>query len=260
MQFAVVSLFPEIFKTYFNCGVVGRAVSSSIVNVTYHNPRDFTVSKYGTVDDAPFGGGAGMVLKPEPIAKAIIDAKAYIAASSQSEVSPKVLYLTPQGKTFTQEVANKLASSRESIVLLSGRYEGVDERVINSYVDDEYSIGDYVLSGGELPALVILDSIIRLLPGVLGDQDSIVDESFSSNLSGCLEYPQYTRPVEFNNMKVPDILRSGNHQAIARWRLKQSLGRTWLRRPNLLKCRNLTENESLLLEEFKIEYQNEHED
>lgn len=260
MKFAVVSLFPEIFRSYFNYGVVGRAVSNNIVNISYHNPRDFTESKYGTVDDAPFGGGAGVILKPEPIAKAIIDAKTHLVGrgADDSIKASKVLYLTPQGKSFTQQEANRLASSKNPVILLSGRYEGVDQRIIDSFVDDEYSIGDYILSGGEIPALVILDSIIRLLPGVLGDNDSSAEESFSDNLNGLLEYPHYTRPVEFNGVKVPDVLRSGNHQEIAKWRLKQSLGRTWLRRPNLLKCVNLTEKESLLLEEFKIEYQNEH--
>lgn len=261
MRFAVISLFPDIFKAYFDYGVVGRAVSNNLVNISYHNPRDFTESNYGTVDDTPFGGGAGMVLKPEPVAKAILDAKNKLIeeglVGTDDIKPPKVIYLTPQGKIFTQQEADRLASCKTPLILLSGRYEGIDQRVIDSFVDEEYSIGDYVLSGGEIPALAVLDSVIRLLPGVLGDHESIMDESFSSNLNGCLEYPHYTRPVEFNDMKVPQILRSGNHQEIAKWRLKQSLGRTWLRRPNLLKCGNLTEKESLLLEEFKIEYQNE---
>lgn len=268
MKFAVITLFPEIIKSYFDYGVVGRAVKNNIVELLYFNPRDYSDCKHGNVDDTPFGGGAGMVMKPEPIVRAIEAAKerlSYHDISQGLSCKPIVIYLTPQGEQYSQSISRRLLEGYQAnnleektisqpIILLCGRYEGIDERVISSYVDYEYSIGDYILSGGELASLVVLDSVIRLLPGVLGDNDSAANDSFSDSLNGCLEYPHYTKPVEFNNIKVPDVLRSGNHQEIAQWRKKQSLGRTWLRRPNLLKYLNLTENESLLLEEFKTDF------
>ena len=248
MKFAVISLFPEVFQSYLNTGVVGRALTNNLAHIDYYNPRDYSNCKHGTVDDKPFGGGPGMVLKPEPLDKAICDAQAKLLGK------PKLIYLTPQGKPFTQEDAISHAAEKEPLILLSGRYEGIDERIVTKYVDYEYSIGDYVLTGGELPALVILDSIIRLIPGVLGDDKSNVYESFSDEFTGCLGYPQYTRPSEYLGMTVPAVLSSGNHEEIAKWRRKQSLGRTWLRRPNLLKCASLTKKDQQLLEEFKQEF------
>lgn len=249
MKFAVISIFPEIFQSYFSCGVVGKAIQSNRVEVDYYNPRNYSESKHGIVDDRPFGGGAGMVLKPEPVVRAIDAAKNKLP-------NAKVVYLSPQGEVFNQVNAESLASDSgdKSLILLSGRYEGIDERVIENYVDFEISIGDYVLSGGELASLVVMDSIIRLLPGALGAEDSSSHDSFASGIDGILDYPNYTRPVEFEGHVVPEVLRSGNHSDISRWRRKQSLGRTWLRRPNLLKCVDLNATENKLLEEFKLEY------
>lgn len=251
MQFAVVSLFPEIFQNYFNYGVVGRAVQNKLVMIDYYNPRDYSDCKHRTVDDKPYGGGAGMVLKPEPIGKAIEAAKNKLILNSQNPL--KVIYLTPQGKLLNQNILKSFVDNNQSLVLLTGRYEGLDERVINKYVDEEYSIGDYVLSGGELAALVILDGLIRLMPGALGDQDSALNESFSDNLFGLLEYPQYTRPVNYCGDEVPAVLQSGDHQRIRRWREKQVIGRTWLRRPDLLKCVSLTADQKHLLAEFQAD-------
>ncbi len=257
MNFAVISLFPEIFDSYFNCGVVGRAIKNKIATVTSFNPRDYTEDKYGTVDDKPYGGGAGMVLKPEPLGKAIDAAKRRLSGSQgHYDRQSQVIYLTPQGKPLHQNTVRSYAEDKKPLILLCGRYEGLDERIIEQYVDEEYSIGDYVLSGGELPALVLLDAIIRLLPGALGDEDSVLDESFSESLLGLLEYPQYTRPSCYNNNKVPDVLQSGHHEQIKRWRQKQVLGRTWLRRPNLLECVSLTLEQEQLLKEFIAEYSN----
>ncbi len=248
MKFAVVSLFPDMIENYFNIGVIGRAIRNNATNINCYNPRDFAEDQYKTVDDKPYGGGAGMLLKPEPLSKAIITAK-----NQLNNPETKVIYLSPQGSVLTQEIIRKYVSLSQPLVLVCGRYEGIDQRVIDEHVDYEHSIGDYVLSGGELAALVMLDSMIRLLPGVLGDDSSVVNESFSDNLFGLLEYPQYTRPAEYFDKKVPDVLLSGNHQEIMRWRLKQVLGKTWLRRPNLLECQSLSHEQMQLLEEFKLE-------
>jgi len=246
MKFAVVSLFPEIITNYFNYGVVGRAAQKNLVDIKYYNPRNYTTDVHHTVDDKPYGGGAGMVLKPEPLDKAIIDAKKNLE-------NPKVIYLTPQGGLLTQNKIKDFALQQQPLILLSGRYEGLDQRIIDKHVDYELSIGDYILSGGELAVLVMLDGIIRLLPGVLGDNNSALDESFSQNLFGLLEYPHYTRPTDYLGDKVPEVLLNGNHQQIKRWREKQVLGRTWLRRPNLLECESLSHQQLQLLEEFKLE-------
>ncbi len=247
MKFAVISLFPEIISSYFSVGVLSSALKNNKISIQYYNPRDYSDSKHGHIDDKPFGGGSGMVLKPEPLIKAITAAKKELPDA-------KVVYLTPQGKVFVQSTANALINESNPLIFLSGRYEGIDQRVIDNYVDYEFSIGDYILSGGELPALVIMDAITRLLPNVLGGEESTNIESFSEKLSGLLEYPQYTRPALYNNLKVPEVLLNGNHQEIFRWRIKQSLGKTWLQRPNLLKCGILTNHEKLLLEEFKQEF------
>ncbi|MBP9721645.1 MAG: tRNA (guanosine(37)-N1)-methyltransferase TrmD [Gammaproteobacteria bacterium] len=246
MKFSIITLFPELFKNYFSMGVVGRAVQNNLVSVDYYNPRDYTDNKYGSVDDKPYGGGAGLVLSPQPLIEAINTAKKHIPDA-------KVIYLTPQGNQLTQKAISVYAEEKKPLVLLCGRYEGIDQRVIEHYVDQEYSIGDYILSGGELPALVLLDSIIRLLPGALGDAKSAQNDSFSENLSGFLEYPHYTRPNQYIGLKVPEVLQSGNHQQIKRWREKQVLGRTWLRRPNLLECVRLTLEQQELLAEFILE-------
>jgi len=252
MQFAVVSLFPEIIQNYFQYGVAGRAVNNNRVSVTCYNPRDYSECKHGTVDDRPFGGGSGMILKPEPVGAAIDAAKK--AMNKARTQDPTVVYLSPQGKPATQPIMREFADAQKPLILLAGRYEGVDQRIIEKYVDYECSIGDYIISGGELAALVIIDAIIRLLPGVLGDSQANLDESFSDNLSGLLEYPQYTRPVDYSGFTVPDVLQNGDHKKIKAWRDKQVLGRTWLRRPNLLQYADLTKEQDLLLAEFKKEY------
>ncbi|MGH8402880.1 MAG: tRNA (guanosine(37)-N1)-methyltransferase TrmD [Gammaproteobacteria bacterium] len=204
------------------------------------NPRDYTTDKHRTVDDRPFGGGPGMVMKVEPLRAAI-----HAAQKAAGRKAP-VMYLTPQGKRFEQRDARRLAAM-DALVLVAGRYEGVDERVIETEVDEELSIGDYVLSGGELPALVVIDALARLLPGALGDEDSAVQDSF---MNGLLDYPHYTRPEEIDGSCVPDVLMNGDHAAIRRWRVKQALGRTWLRRPELLEKLELNADERELLNEF----------
>lgn len=239
MRFDVVTLFPEMFRAMIGAGVTGRAVDRGQVSLGLWNPRDYTHDVHRTVDDRPYGGGPGMVMKIEPLRDAIEQAR---------EVAPDstVVYLSPQGRRFDQAAATRMAG-RSGMILIAGRYEGIDERLINRYVDEEWSIGDYVLSGGELPALVVMDAVIRLIPGVLGDSDSAEQDSFTD---GLLDYPHYTRPEVFEGDSVPPVLVGGNHELIRRWRLQQSLGRTWLRRPDLLEGRVLTQEEEFLLNEF----------
>jgi len=239
MRFDVVTLFPEMFQAMIGEGVTGRAMERGQVELALWNPRDYTHDVHRTVDDRPYGGGPGMVMKVEPLQAAIEDAKA--AAPNRS-----VIYMSPQGRRFDQAAAREF-SQRDGLILVAGRYEGIDERFINRYVDEEWSIGDYVLSGGELPALVIMDAVIRLIPGVLGAADSAEQDSYTDGLLDC---PHYTRPEEFDGEAVPSVLLSGNHEAIRRWRLQQSLGRTWMRRPDLLADRQLTAEEQVLLDEF----------
>lgn len=239
MRFAVVTLFPEMFRSMLGNGVTGRAFERGMAELMLWNPRDYARDVHRTVDDRPYGGGPGMVMKPEPLLAAIEDAK---LAMPQARVA----CLSPQGRAFNQQVANDLAQ-RESIILVAGRYEGIDERFMNRCVDEEWSIGDYILSGGELPALVLIDSVVRLLPGVLGDEDSAQQDSF---MDGLLDCAHYTRPEIFDGEVVPSVLMSGDHKAICRWRLKQSLGRTWLRRPDLMQLRKLSAEEQILLDEF----------
>ena len=224
-----MTLFPEMFQAITASGITRRAVEKGILNIDCWNPREFTDDPRRTVDDRPYGGGAGMVLTPSPLVKAIHTAKCR-QLSTGVKLS-KTIYLSPQGRVLNQQLVEEL-STFDGLVLLSGRYEGVDERVIEESVDLEVSIGDYVLSGGELPAMVLLDALIRLLPGVVNHSESVVDESHSS---GMLEYPQYTRPEVFNGRRVPEVLLSGHHDDIRRWRQEQSLGRTRQRRPDLLK-------------------------
>jgi tRNA (guanine37-N1)-methyltransferase len=240
MRFDVVTLFPEMLRAMVGEGVTGRAIEGGQVELHLWNPRDYTRDVHRTVDDRPYGGGPGMVMKIDPLRDAIEDARR--AAPSETRVA----YLSPQGRRFDQDRARELAG-RQGIILVAGRYEGIDERIISCHVDEEWSIGDYVLSGGELPALVVMDAVMRLLPGVLGDADSAQQDSY---MDGLLDCPHYTRPEEYEGEAVPEVLRSGNHEAIRRWRLQQSLGRTWLRRPDLLQDRQLTAEEKELLEEF----------
>jgi len=243
MRFDVISLFPEMVHAALQHGVVGRAVSRRIVECVVWNPRDLTRDRHRTVDDRPYGGGPGMVMKVEPVRKAIQAARG--AASEPC----KVLYLSPQGRLLNQDAVLRWSQQRR-VVLVAGRYEGLDERVIALEVDEEWSIGDYVLSGGELPALVVIDAVTRLLPGVLGDVES---SKWESHMHGLLDHPHYTRPERVDGLDVPEVLVSGDHAAIQRWRLKQSLGRTWLRRPALLQRYPIAAEEQKLLDEFKHE-------
>ncbi|MGB1221031.1 MAG: tRNA (guanosine(37)-N1)-methyltransferase TrmD [Alcanivoracaceae bacterium] len=225
MDIAVVTLFPDMLAAIKDFGVTGRAVSDGRLTLTAVNPRDFTHDVHRTVDDRPFGGGPGMVMKAEPLAQSV--------AAARRQVAGKVIYLSPQGQPLTQEKVSELAGE-PGLVLVAGRYEGVDERFIEACVDEEISIGDYVLSGGELPAMVLIDAVARYIPGVLGHEDSARQDSFSGENSNLLDCPHYTRPEVFEGRAVPDVLRSGNHAAIDRWRLQQALGRTAERRPDLL--------------------------
>jgi len=247
MKFDVVTLFPEMVESVASIGVLGRAVKNGQIQLNSWNPRDYTEDKHRTVDDRPYGGGPGMLMKVEPLKAAIEGAKKSAVANN---VQSKVIYMSPQGKPVTQQDVLALAE-QPGLIIIAGRYEGIDERIIESYVDEEWSIGDYVLSGGELPALVLIDAVARMLPGVLGDEQSAQQDSF---MQGFLDCPHYTRPEEIDGRSVPDVLLSGNHQNIDEWRLKQSLGRTWLRRPDLLKALNLTDEQKQLLESFQKEH------
>ena len=238
MRFDVVTLLPEMFEAA-RLGVTGRAFERGQAQLRLWNPRDYTHDVHRTVDDRPYGGGPGMVMKVEPLRAAILDAKRAAPGS-------RVAYLSPQGRRFDQQAAAELAG-RDGMILVAGRYEGIDERIIARCVDEEWSIGDYVLSGGELAAMVVMDAVIRLLPGVLGHEDSAAQDSY---MAGLLDCPHYTRPEEIDGLRVPGVLLSGNHEAIRRWRLKQALGRTWERRPDLLAHRELTGEERKLLDEY----------
>ena len=248
MNIAIITLFPEMFVALTEYGVSGRAVKQGLLQTQCWNPRDFTADKHRTVDDRPYGGGPGMLMKTEPVIAAIEAARAGFEKGGNR---PKVLCLSPQGKKLEQEDIGRLAKE-SSLILLCGRYEGIDERVIEAQVDEEYSLGDYVISGGELAAMVLMDAMIRLQPEALGHEDSAAEDSFAA---GLLDHPHYTRPEGFAGHKVPDVLLSGDHAAIARWRLKQSLGRTWLRRPDLLKEFNFNNEQTVLLEEFIVEHE-----
>jgi tRNA (guanine37-N1)-methyltransferase len=243
MEFAVVSLFPELIQATSSHGVCGRAAERGLIEVQCTNPRDFAADVHRTVDDRPYGGGPGMVLKVEPCRSAIESAKVGLPAGSP------VVFLGPQGRIFDQTVARELAEL-PGMILGAGRYEGFDERLIESVGDDEISLGDFVLSGGEIAAAAIIDAVTRLLPGVLGDDASSEQDSFSEKLLDC---PHYTRPETLDGMQVPRVLLDGNHREVSRWRLKQALGRTWARRPELLAERTLTVDEEKLLQEYKVE-------
>ena len=247
MQLDAITLFPEMFEALTRFGVTRRALEQSIWQFAAWSPRDFATDNYHTVDDRPYGGGPGMVMMVEPLEKAIAAAKSRQAA--QGVGRSHVVYLSPQGNRLTHAKAVEL-SQRPGLILLCGRYEGIDERLIDSEVDEEISVGDYVLSGGELPAMVLMDAVLRLLPGVLNDAQSAYEDSF---VDGLLDCPHYTRPEEYRGVRVPDVLMSGNHAMIAKWRLKQALGRTFERRPELLASRTLTKQESRLLAEYQQE-------
>jgi tRNA (guanine37-N1)-methyltransferase len=238
--YGVISLFPEMFETFTQQGVIGRAVKTGLLQVECFNPRDFTFDKHRTVDDRPYGGGPGMLMMVQPLKDAILAAKK--AAGRKT----KVIYLSPQGKKLDQAGVKQL-SQNESLILVAGRYEGIDERVIKTQIDEEWSIGDYVLSGGELPAMVLMDAVSRFVPGVLGHEQSAEQDSFSHGLLDC---PHYTRPENLDGELVPKVLLSGDHQKIRQWRLQQSLGRTWQRRPELLNALALTEEQQTLLDVF----------
>lgn len=241
----VVTLFPEMFAALTGFGITGRALERGLYELNCWNPRDFTEDRHRTVDDRPYGGGPGMVMLPGPLEKSIVAAKARQAGSVGA--AGRVIYLSPQGRPLDHERVLALAAE-PALVFLCGRYEGVDQRLIERCVDEEVSLGDFVLSGGELPAMVLLDAMIRQLPGALNDVDSAVEDSF---VDGLLDCPHYTRPVVYEEMAVPDVLLSGNHAEIRRWRLQQSLGRTELRRPDLLAGRKLSKEELRLLDAFR---------
>jgi len=227
LQLDIITIFPDIFGSYFNESIIKRAQKKKLVKINIHNLRKWTLDKHKTVDDKPYGGGAGMVMKVEPTFKAISEIKKSKIKNQKS----KVILLTPQGKLFNQKIAKRLSKLKQ-IILICGHYEGVDERTRKHLVDEEISIGDYVLTGGELPAMVLADTIIRLIPGVVGKKDSVKYESFEK---GLLDYPQYTRPENFKGWKAPKILLSGNHKKIQEWRMKKAIEKTKKRRPDLLK-------------------------
>ena len=248
-HFDVVTLFPEMFEAVTESGVTGRARERRLFELVLWNPRSFAANSYRTVDDRPYGGGPGMVMMAEPLEKALKAARQRQKSSGLDVKRTKVVHLSPQGRLLSHRVVMELAGL-QGLVLLAGRYEGVDERLIARAVDEEISIGDYVLSGGELAAMVLMDAVVRQLPGVLGDAESASQDSF---VNGLLDCQHYTRPEIYAGEAVPQTLPSGNHAEIARWRLKQALGRTWQRRPDLLEQRALTTDERALLEEFRKE-------
>lgn len=244
LHIGVVSLFPDMLSAVTDFGVTGRAVKQGLLHIDTWNPRDFTQDRHRTVDDRPYGGGPGMLMMVEPLRKAIKAAREGIEQASGQ--TPKVIYLSPQGKKLDQQGVSQL-SANNALVLVAGRYEGIDERVIESDIDEEWSIGDFVLSGGELPAMVLIDTLARQVPGVLGHADSATEDSF---VDGLLDCPHYTRPEVLDGKQVPSVLLSGNHEEIRRWRLQQSLGRTWQRRPELLNNLALTDEQQQLLDEY----------
>ena len=241
IRFDVVTLFPEMFAAVTGSGITGRALEAGLWSLTTWNPRDFATDNYRTVDERPYGGGPGMVMLAEPLERTL---DAVTAAGGG-----KVIFLSPQGRRLDHRRVMEMVQER-AVTLLCGRYEGVDERLLRRRVDEEISIGDFVLSGGELAAMAVMDAVVRQLPGAVGEPASVVEESFADGLLDC---PQYTRPETYRGEKVPEVLLSGHHENIRRWRLKQALGRTWLRRPDLLAVRRLNDEESRLLEEFRQE-------
>ena len=247
MRIDVITLFPELVATVKQYGVVGRALREGKVELHLTNPRDFSDDPSGRVDDRPYGGGPGMVMQYSPLKKAV----EHVINQVENQESAKIVYLSPQGKSLDQGSVRRFGQ-QQNLVLICGRYEGVDERFIDAYVDEEWSIGDYVISGGELGAMVLIDAMIRTLPNVLGDDESAEQDSFEQ---GLLDHPHYTRPESIDNQEVPEELLSGDHKKIARWRLKQALGRTFLRRPDLMEKHSLSEKDQNLLNEYLAERQ-----
>ncbi len=242
--FDIITIFPEIFHAYLGESILKRALQRQLLDIKVYNLRDFTTDKHRTVDDYPYGGGPGMVMKIEPIYNAV---QAIKAADYKNGTERLTVMLSPQGKVFNQEMAEDLSKEKRRILFICGRYEGIDERVRESLVDEEISIGDYVMTGGELAALVIIDSVARLIPGVLGDEESAKEESFTW---GILDYPHYTRPPEFMGMKVPEVLLSGNHREILQWRRREAIKRTLQKRPDLFKSVELNEEDKKILEDI----------
>lgn len=241
IRFDVLSIFPEMFHSPLNFSLLKKAQEKGLIEIDLHDIRDWAEDKHNMTDDAPYGGGCGMVMKVEPVERAL-------AAVKRAEVQSLVLLMTPQGETFNQKIATRLAEEKH-IIIICGRYEGVDERIREHLADREISIGDYILTGGELSALVVIDAVSRLIPGVLGNDASATTESFSQ---GLLEYPQYTRPADYKGWTVPDVLVSGNHAQIERWQRIEAIKRTWLRRPDLLEKVELSERDKIYLEKIKL--------
>ncbi len=240
MRFEVLTIFPRFFETYFDAGILKKAADRSVISYDVHNLRDYTHDKHKQVDDYPFGGGSGMVIKPEPVIEAI----EHITKDGSKR---SVILMSPQGEQFDQKMAEEMAHKGEDLLFVCGRYEGIDDRV-RSYIDKEISIGDYILTGGELPALVIIDTVARLVPGALGDENSAVEESFSW---GILDYPHFTRPRTYRDMSVPEVLLSGNHKDIWLWRREQALKNTLMKRPDLLEKAELTDEDMKIIEKIK---------
>jgi tRNA (guanine37-N1)-methyltransferase len=258
VQFHVITLFPEMIEQVGRHGVLGRAIKQGIIEIRCWNPRDYAQDKHRTVDDRPYGGGPGMLMKVQPLADAIVAAREYATKNDGQEKAgnnTRVVYLSPQGSRLDQQAISLFAengkNSQTSYILIAGRYEGIDERLIEQYIDEQWSVGDYVLSGGELPAMILIDAVARMLPGVLGDAASAQQDSF---MDGLLDCPHYTRPEEIDGKVVPEVLLSGDHGAVTRWRTKQKLGITWLRRPDLLEEVQLDDEQKKLLAEFKQEH------
>ncbi|WP_386692372.1 MULTISPECIES: tRNA (guanosine(37)-N1)-methyltransferase TrmD [unclassified Lonepinella] len=249
MFIGIVTLFPEMFKAITEFGVTGRAVKQDLLNVHCVNPRDYTFDKHKTVDDRPYGGGPGMLMMVQPLRDAIHHARTLANTNNTSGKKVKVIYLSPQGRKLDQAGVKELAQN-EQLILVCGRYEGIDERLIQTEIDEEWSVGDYVLTGGELPAMTLIDAVARFIPGVLGKQASAEEDSFATGLLDC---PHYTRPEVLDDLTVPSVLLSGNHEEIRKWRLKQSLERTWLRRPELLEKLALTDEQKKLLKQIQSE-------
>lgn len=251
MQFEVFTLLPEVFPAYLDTSIIKRARERGLIQVNIHNIREYTHDKHHTTDDMPYGGGGGMVMKPEPVFEAIesVLGQEALPTSPEAEANVPVILLTPQGRVFNQSIAKEL-SQHKKIALLCGRYEGIDERIRENLVTDEISIGDYVLTGGELPALILIDAVSRLLPEVLGDPTGAEDDSHAM---GLLEYPHYTRPPEFRGWKVPDVLLSGDHGKIDKWRRQQALMRTFKKRPDMLEKAELTKEDKKFLDGLKNE-------
>jgi tRNA (guanine37-N1)-methyltransferase len=241
MKFDIITIFPEIFDAYFSTGIIKKALQRKLIEIKIHNLRDYTKDKHKTVDDYPYGGGAGMVMKPEPFFAAV-------ETLCPEKTERRIIMLSPAGKKFDQKMAEELSGEKRRLFFLCGRYEAIDERVRTGLVDDEISIGDYILTGGELAALVIIDAVVRLIPNVLGDERSAEEDSFSS---GILDYPHYTRPPVFRNMKVPEVLLSGNHREICLWRRKEALRRTLERRPDLLEKIRLSDKDNRFLSKLR---------